>query len=56
MLKAARELGKSVADTLVVIPAKAGIQRFLRLMDSGSSLHCGRNDDFLWQEAFSAAC
>jgi hypothetical protein len=29
-----------------VIPAKAGIHRCQRLMDSGSSLCFGQNDDF----------
>jgi hypothetical protein len=27
-----------------VIPAKSGIQEIRRFMDSGSPLHCGRND------------
>jgi hypothetical protein len=50
--KTPRLLGKSLADIFVVIPAKAGTQQFLRFMDSGSSLRCGRDDNFRWQGGF----
>jgi hypothetical protein len=33
-------------DSFTVIPAKAGIHWNQRLMDSGSSLRYGRNDEF----------
>jgi hypothetical protein len=35
-----------IATNRIVIPAKAGIHLPQRLLDSGSWLRCGRNDDF----------
>jgi hypothetical protein len=56
MRKNSTTAGKSLTDTFVVTPAQVGTQQFVRLMDSGSLLRRGKNDDFRWQEAFSAAC
>jgi hypothetical protein len=39
----------------VVIPAKAGIQIFQRLLDPGSSLRFGRDDGFFLSGLFSTA-
>src|SRR5215472_8224836 len=50
--KSHRQPEKWRADPFVVIPAKAGIQLFERLLDSGSSLRCGRNNEFYLQRAF----
>jgi len=40
------------ASAWIVIPAQAGIQQLQWLLDSGSPLRCGRNDDFRSQGAF----
>ena len=51
-LKYSPTAGEMAYYPFVVIPAKAGILTFQGLLDSGSSLRCGRNYGFCSQRAW----